>query len=256
MPIQWSGVYSKIIENGASFGYNKKIDWLPGWSDISTTEKLSKKSDLDEAIFKSVVYRFHDVIHNIWIFPNIAIKDEHDAALYKKIQMAGEIATLAVTEFFWLSNLYYDISSDKYKEFIRKRNAQKIFGAKIKRMSIYSVAKHISLMAGEGSREGSFSGTICEDFASDYFRMLEEDRNMIDTNTFLIKKDGWSPSSQELYIPPEKDYESSEEAMIRRMLTYFMKLYKNPNFEHNKNLRRLNLERKSKMNQFPIGWSS
>jgi len=251
----WSGIVARIMENGAQFNKHNKIDWLPGWSSISMTKKISKTNDSDEAIFKSLVYRFHDIIHNIWVFPNLKITSPKDEFLYKKIQMAGEVATLTITEFFWLSNLHREVPY-KWKVFIEKRNAHKIYGVPIKEEIIYDVGDYVSLMVGEGSIKGAFSGTASEDFASDYFRMLEEDRSMIDENLSLIKMNNWSPSANKFYIPSRYDYDISEKKLVRSMLRNFMKYFENKRTSFNNSLRFSNLNRRYAMNPFPSGWRS
>jgi hypothetical protein len=253
---EWRGVVTKILENGTEFNSFEKSDWLPGWSSISLSKRLSKINVIDDMIFKSVVYRFHDIIHNLWIFPNLKISNVEDELLYKKIQMAGEVTTLVITEFFWLCNLFDKIESDKYKQYIEKRNAYKIYGKEIKNISIHEIGDYVSLMVGEGSKKDAFKNTLSEDFADDYYRMLENDRVMIDKNIKIIKKQNWTPANDNFYVPQKFMYDISEKDLVRFMLSEFMDLYENPKHNFNYANRNENLVRRRNMNKFPSGWAS
>lgn len=107
-PTSWNGIKARIIETGVIF-----VDADPnhekfalGWSFITPVTRLSKRGNERETWFKSIIFRVHDVLHQL--FSLFVPQTWEDDELYqlKRMWMCAEVAVLTLTEFVYCQWLY------------------------------------------------------------------------------------------------------------------------------------------------------
>lgn len=187
-PPAWSNAANRIIASGAQFG---PIDapWYAGWSTIPPTIRVG--STPEETAMKSIIYRVHDCIHNLWPNPLPSMFDsfdeEHRSSLKRAI-ISAEIAVLTITEFFyckWIYNTYPEL-----RECILKRRAISVYPSD----SMIETAVFLDAILRGG--EWLWLWTTqpeAEEFQKDYVRMLDEDRKSADKcwEAICTHKDEW-----------------------------------------------------------------
>jgi len=90
LPNEWGGVKRAILESGA-WMTTRKVKWAPRWSGIHMTLKTGDSEDI--VAVKSVLYRAHDCLHQLWGLP-LPGQNDDDFYEYKRSQMCGEVAVL------------------------------------------------------------------------------------------------------------------------------------------------------------------
>lgn len=188
-PEEWSGIAARILETGAEMAEGG-CKWAPRWSLIPSTMRYGE-GDLVTAM-KSVIFRAHDCLHQLWGLPHPNWFTEEDFYYYKRSQMCGEVAVLTLTEFVFCEHL-----SKKYPELAEalwNRNALPLKEGPLKRCSTEQIAMRLDgilhkKIRPKWVRENAHATAFCDD----YVPMLETDRQQIDQNWEAMKRAGWHP---------------------------------------------------------------
>ena len=188
-PPEWGGIRARILETGAEMSA-ERTPWAPRWSMISPTVRKGTE-DLDTAT-KSVIFRVHDCLHQLWGLPHPTAFSQEDFFYYKRAQMCGEVAVLTLTEFVYcdhLRRLYPEIAS-----LIYSRNAVPLLETHLAGKSVAQIAMRLDDLLHKKSRPlWVRNDPIATAFVEDYVPMLETDRHQIDGNWNAMKEANWLP---------------------------------------------------------------
>lgn len=189
-PDSWRGIRARILETGVEM-VDGECPWAPRWSMIPSTIRKGA-GDLETAC-KSVIFRSHDCIHQLWGLAHPGDFSQEDFYYYKRAQMCGEMAVLTLTEFV-LCQHFYD-TFPELRGLLWSRNALAI---KKRHMSLLNTAQ-IAMRLDELLHKKIRPRWVREDaqamdFCDDYVPMLERDRDQIDHNWALMKEAGWQPT--------------------------------------------------------------
>ncbi len=81
--------------------------FAPGWSFIPKTVRYSKTANEEETYFKSMIFRVHDFMHQLWGLPIPGnFDDDKERQYFKRMWMCAEISVLTVVEFFYCQWLF------------------------------------------------------------------------------------------------------------------------------------------------------
>ena len=191
-PPTWGGIRARIIESGAQFA-DGMCPWAPRWSKIPLTLRKGKTSE--ETAFKSVIFRVHDCLHQLWGLPHPGSKfSEEDFYYYKRTQMCGEVAVLTLAEFVYAEYLY-----DTYptaRPWLWNRNALPLLKGPLFQKNNFQIAMRLdNLLHNKMMPVWVRNNEHARKFVEDYVPMLEKDRQQIDVNWALMKKTGWLPDN-------------------------------------------------------------
>lgn len=104
LPPAWGGVRARILESGATMSA-VPCPWAPRWTPVPPTRRIGRCDD--ESRMRSIIFRVHDCLHQLWGLPHPGDLDsEDDARDYKKAQMCGEIVVLTLTELVYAKWLH------------------------------------------------------------------------------------------------------------------------------------------------------
>ncbi|MBL4636157.1 MAG: hypothetical protein JKY56_20015 [Kofleriaceae bacterium] len=104
LPPQWAGIRARILESGATMSA-QPCAWAPRWSQIPPTKRVGTCDD--ESRMRSVIFRVHDCIHQLWGLPHPGdMTSADDFSYYMRSVMAGEVAVLTLCEFVYVKWLY------------------------------------------------------------------------------------------------------------------------------------------------------
>lgn len=121
-PPSWDGIKARIIETGVKFVDNDPSTekFALGWSFITPVIRRSKRGDERETWFKSIIFRVHDVLHQL--FSLFVPQTWEDEELYqlKRMWMCAEVAVLTLTEFVYCQWLYD--TQPHLREYLEHRN--------------------------------------------------------------------------------------------------------------------------------------
>jgi hypothetical protein len=204
-PEEWYPIVARIIETGAEF--SQINDFTPRWTGIPLTVRKGDSSV--ETAMKTVIFRVHDCLHQLWGIPVPINFDEETRSRTKCMWMCSEIAVLTLNEFFYCQWLYD--TQPAIRDLLEKRNtllfkrtsdlcykSMTQTAARIDEL-IHGIAA--SYLAAKTKQEKiAVLPTWVKDnpygveFCRDYIPMLEMDRKNINHNWNLLK----SMSPQEL----------------------------------------------------------
>lgn len=188
-PPKWGGIRARILETGVEMS-PEACPWAPRWSKISPTVRKGS-ADLHTAT-KSVIFRVHDCLHQLWGLPHPGSFSEEDRYYYKRAQMCGEVAVLTLTEF-----VYCDYLRREYPELqglIWGRNAIPLLETHMAGKSLQQIAMRMDDLLHKGSRPRWVrEDPIATAFVDDYVPMLERDRQQIDINWDAMRAAHWTP---------------------------------------------------------------
>ncbi len=177
LPPHWGGIRARILETGATMTASS-CKWAPRWSQIPATKRVGRCDD--ESRMRSIIYRVHDCLHQLWGLPHPGSLDsEDDYHYYKRAQMCGEITVLTLCEFVYAKWLY-----DSFPElgsWIEGRCAVRMLEKDLSGKSILQLAYRLD----EFLHKGRMPRWVREDehasaFAEYYIPMLAGDRDTID----------------------------------------------------------------------------
>lgn len=188
-PPEWGGIRARIIETGAEMA-PEPCGWAPRWSLIPPTVRKGT-GDLHTAT-KSVIYRIHDSLHQLWGLPHPGKYTIDDFYYFKRAQMCGEVAVLTLTEFVYCN--YLRRQYPELEGFIRSRNAIPMMDTHLAGKSVEQIAMRLDDLLHKKSRPRWVrEDPIATAFVDDYVPMLEKDRQQIDINWEAMKAAQWSP---------------------------------------------------------------
>ena len=190
-PENWVGIRARILETGAEM-QEGSCRWAPRWSKIPSTVRTGQTSTGTAA--KSVIFRVHDCLHQLWGLPHPRDFSEEEFYYYKRAQMCGEVAVLTLTEFVFCQHLY-----EEYPELRRilwNRNALPLLEGPLKQCNTEQVAMRLDGLLHKKVRprwvrEDEHATAFCDD----YVPMLETDRQQIDMNWAAMKTANWLPTA-------------------------------------------------------------
>ncbi len=104
LPPEWAGIRARILETGATMSPTP-CAWAPRWTAIPPTLRIGRTDD--ETRMRSVIYRVHDCLHQLWGLPHPTdLESDDEFRDYKKAQMCGEIVVLTLCEFVYVKWLH------------------------------------------------------------------------------------------------------------------------------------------------------
>lgn len=175
-PQNWSGIAARIIESGATFSHTK-CPWAPRLSQIPATKKQGLYDS--ESRLKTIIYKVHDCIHQLWGLPNPGNKSIEEKYYYKRSQMCGEVAVLTLAEFVYAKWIYDAFPT--LRGMIEKRNAVPMLSTHLNGKSTQQIAMRLDDLLHKKSRPlWVREDKIATAFVDDYVPMLEKDRELID----------------------------------------------------------------------------
>jgi len=190
-PAEWASISARILESGATMS-NEPVRWAPRWTPISPTVRVGK-NPLETSI-KSCLYRAHDSIHQLWGLPIPSLEmSEDDFFLYKRAQMCGEVAVLALTEFALAESIAKRFP--ELREFLNTRNALVMWSGPLSNKSVKQVACRLDeLLHKKINPRWVRENEAAKAFVKKYVPMLESDRFAINNNWEIMKAKGFHPS--------------------------------------------------------------
>lgn len=183
-PDEWSPIVARIIESGAEFGHTDKF--APRWSPIPFTIRTSKRENYLETALKSVIFRVHDCIHQLWGLPIPKKFDEDSKYMFKRMWMCAEVATLTITEFIYCQWLFD--TQTELRGLLKDRNTL-LFKAttELSRKTPVQLAARLDQLLHKKIRpKWVRDNEHAMIFLDDYVPMLEQDRHNIDYNWDLL----------------------------------------------------------------------
>jgi len=182
-PEEWLPLVARIIESGAI--YKETDKFAPRWSTVPFTKRVGKTDE--ESYFKSMIFRVHDCLHQLWGLPTPKNFDDEEFYYFKRMWMCAEVAVLTITEFFYCQWLFD--TQPHLRPFLIKRNTLLFKNSTdLKSKSMLQTAARLDELIHKKTipkwvRDNEY-GMI---FVNDYVPMLEQDRINIDHNWNLLK---------------------------------------------------------------------
>jgi len=184
LPDEWSSLSARIIESGAVFRDIK--DFAPRWTDIPFTQRNGKSSL--ESYMKSMIFRVHDCLHQLWGLPIPKKFDKKEYKYFKRMWMCAEVSVLTIVEFFYCQWLFD--TQEHLREFLINRNTllfKETSDLKHKNMLETAARLDHILHRAKGDqpswvRDNPYGRVFAEDFVP----MLSIDRINIDHNWKLL----------------------------------------------------------------------
>ncbi len=177
LPPAWGGVRARILESGATLSA-EPCAWAPRWTPVPPTLRIGRCDD--ESRMRSIIFRVHDCLHQLWGLPHPGDLESGDYARdYKKAQMCGEIVVLTLTEFVYAKWLHQ--SFPELRAWIDGRCAVPMTEGVLRGKSTLQIAHRVDELLHKGwtarwAREDPASAAWAE-----YYRpMLQRDRVAID----------------------------------------------------------------------------
>lgn len=249
-PDEWSPIAARIIESGAKYEETNKF--APKWSSIPLTIRYSRNNNITETYLKSIIFRIHDCIHQLWGLPIPETFDEENKYIFKRMWMCAEITTLTITEFIYCEWLYN--TQIKLRSLLEDRNTLLFkWTTELKGKTYVQIAGRLdrllhAKLIPKWVRDNKY-GMI---FINDYVPMLEQDRINIDHNWKLLceqtNKDYLKKLPNQRY---SRELDGSE--LTLWMIKDFNHLL-NTDKMIDEELAKFNCERRSKVN-LPDGWN-
>lgn len=189
-PRNWGGIGARILESGVTFA-DGMCKWAPRWSKIPQTRR--RGNDGTEDAFKSVIFRVHDCLHQLWGLPHPTDFSENEFYYYKRTQMCGEVAVLTLAEFVYAKYLYETYPTQR--KLLWGRNALPLLEGALSGKSTLQIAMRLDDLLHKKRRpKWVRENPVATAFVDDYVPMLEKDRRQIDTNWQVMKEANWLPA--------------------------------------------------------------
>lgn len=274
-PPEWKGIAARILESGATFhdGDPSEVKWAPRWSKIPLTKRYSTDGSVSITAMKSIIFRVHDCLHQLWGLPHPGEDyTEDDFYYYKRSQMCGEVAVLTLAEFSYAKWLYNNLP-ESFQPWILSRNALPMMmgsrreDAPLQGKSILQIAQRLDDLLHK--RKNAFDKDLCahdkfkpfpkwvreniyaQKFVEDYVPMLQKDRSQIDKNWKVMKEAGFQPDNA-----PNVRYGRHMDGLeLTSWMIQDFEHLKSTDPEVDKALMEFNRERRSKL-VLPDGWDS
>lgn len=188
-PPSWGGIAARILESGATFAEGM-CKYAPRWSQIPQTVRYG--GNTEETALKSIIFRAHDCLHQLWGLPHPTDFSEDEFYYYKRTQMCGEVAVLTLTEFVFVEQLKNRYP--QHRDLLWGRNALPLLADPLRSKTIKQIAMRLDDLLHKKSRpKWVRDNPHATAFVEDYVPMLEKDRQQIDTNWQAMKAANWFP---------------------------------------------------------------
>ena len=190
-PPSWRGIAARVLETGAEMTPGP-CKWAPRWSKIPATVRTGDGSAATAA--KSVIFRVHDCLHQLWGLPHPQDFTHDEFHYYKRAQMCGEVAVLTLTEFVFCKHLYDTVP--ELRPLLWNRNALPLLDEALSGKSTEQIAMRLDGLLHKKIRprwvRESAHATA---FVDDYVPMLETDRSQVDQNWEAMRAANWLPTN-------------------------------------------------------------
>jgi hypothetical protein len=187
LPPAWTGVAARILESGVTLTATPG-PWCPGWTPVPLTLR-GQGEDRWTQITRSVMYRVHDCLHNLWPQPHPTADGRR---AYKRIQLAGEVAVLTITEFAygeWLWDTFPVL-----RRVVEPRVAVGLRKGLFRHLTLEQIAHRAADILHMGKDYAWARESPEVQSWVDYYRpMLAADRAMADRCWAAIERTGWQP---------------------------------------------------------------
>lgn len=183
-PEEWDPIAARILETGAYFEETDKF--APRWSSLPFTTRVSKNGDLVETHFKSMIFRVHDCLHQLWGLPIPEKFDEDEYYYFKRMWMCAEVAVLTITEFFYCKWLYD--TQPHLRKYLEDRNTLLFKDSTLlKTRNMFETANILDELLHKKIQPKWVRDNVhAKIFVEDFVPMLEQDRINIDHNWKLL----------------------------------------------------------------------
>ncbi|MBN8612814.1 MAG: hypothetical protein J0L92_19620 [Deltaproteobacteria bacterium] len=177
LPPAWAGIRARILETGATMSATP-CRWAPRWTQIPPTVRVGRTDD--ESRMRSIIYRVHDCLHQLWGLPHPGDLDsEEDFRDYKKAQMCGEIVVLTLCEFVYVKWLHE--SFPELRAWIDGRCAVPMTQSVMRGKSTLQIALRVEeLLHKRWIARWARDDAATMAWVEYYTPMLEADRGMVD----------------------------------------------------------------------------
>ncbi len=177
LPPAWAGIRARILETGATMSATP-CAWAPRWTKIPPTQRIGRTDD--ESRMRSIIFRVHDCLHQLWGLPHPGSLDsEDDRSDYKKAQMCGEIVVLTLCEFVYVKWLHE--SFPELREWIDGRCAVPMTHGVMRGKSTLQIALRVEeLLHKRWVARWAREDAATMAWVGYYTPMLQRDREMID----------------------------------------------------------------------------
>ncbi len=189
LPPQWAGIGARILETGATLS-TQPCSWAPRWSPVPPTRRIGTCDD--ETRMRSIIYRVHDCLHQLWGLPHPGDLDStDDYEHYKRAQMCGEVAVLTLCEFVYVDWLYQ--SFPELGRWIEGRCAVLMLRNALRGKNTTQIALRLDeFLHKKRTPRWVRDDEHASAFAGYYIPMLERDRVLIDECWAAMKAEpGW-----------------------------------------------------------------
>lgn len=259
-PRQWAPLIARILETGAV--YEETSKFAPKWSTVPFMER--KGSTDTETQLKSVLFRVHDCLHQLWGLPIPEKFDEDDRREFKKMWMCAEVAVFTISEFFYAQWLY---DTQPYlRDYLEKRNTLLFKNApQMRNLSIRDtmmMVDHLLHQCQKKQFDAETRYSLLPDwvkknkhamiFVEDFSAMLRQDRVNIDCNWALLLQQ--KDKSYLQHIPNQSYSRQLEGLQLTLWMADNFENQLNTGLEVDRELAMFNQERRRKVN-LPDGWN-
>jgi hypothetical protein len=184
-PVKWAPLTARILESGATFQAAAVDKFAPRWSHIPLTERVGRTDR--ESWLKSIMFRVHDSLHQLWGLPTPTTFDDAEFYAFKRMWMCAEVAVLTITEFFY-SQWLYDTQPHLRDLLIARETLVFKNSSALKHLDVFQTAARLdTLLHKQAVPQWVRSNPFGMAFVDDYVPMLQQDRNNIDWNWALLK---------------------------------------------------------------------
>lgn len=192
-PPSWGGIKARIIETGVIFvdenDAREKVEkFALGWSFITPTMRMSKRDNERETWFKSIIFRVHDVLHQLFSLFVPKTWDDQELHSLKRMWMCAEVAVLTLTEFVYCQWLYD--TQEHLREFLEHRNTLLFKNTtQLSGKSPQDIASVLDQLLHLKARPKWVTDSDHGlKFLEDFVPMLQEDRINIDHNLRILRE--------------------------------------------------------------------
>lgn len=249
LPPEWGAVRARILESGAVFADTDKF--APRWSPIPFTQRVGATPD--ESYLKSIIFRVHDCLHQLWGLPVPTAFDDRERRYFKRMWMCAEVAVLTLTEFFYCQWLYD--TQPHCRPLLEKRNTLLFKSTSELR---HKTMRQTAARLDELLHKRTMPGWVRENryaliFINDYVRMLGQDRLNIDYNWSLLLA---QPDKEYLRRLPNQRYSARLDGLefTLGMIADFEHILEFGDEQIDAELARFNAERRRHV-ALPQGWN-
>lgn len=252
-PDEWAPLAARIIESGAVFRDIK--DFAPRWTDIPFTLRKGKSDS--ESYLKSMIFRVHDCLHQLWGLPVPKTFDDKEYKYFKRMWMCAEVSVLTIVEFFYCKWLYD--TQDHMKEFLLHRNTL-LFKqtTSLKDATMLETAARLDHILHRA--HGNPPSWVTENeygriFAADFIPMLAIDRLNIDHNWKLLVEQHKRGETSYMNLLPNQRYSNKLDGLelTTWMINDFQHLLKTDE-KIDEELAKFNMKRRSNV-KLPDTWN-